>query len=326
MENKRNSKQIAFMVAIIAILGIGAYSQLNKSHESKSVRAASLPIIATLPEYIAIDYHLFEKEGLDYQQNSFRSSNDMVNAIVAKQIDILPSVSIVPIIHLEIQSPGKVRLFSHTTMTSKDSIDSIVIKNESSIKTLKDLKGKKIGVFPGTSATNMLKFFLKKNNVAVQEIHFIPLPPPAQYSSLESGAIDALFSYEPITTIATASTKFRTLQTAIYSSLLSPSPFGCSVIAREYEKNNPQTASKVIRVIEAANQHMFTNRKEAETSILNHMKVPGNITKEVHFVGVTPVNQVDVTNLQDFIDLLYDIGEIPEKIDAHRLTDPTPNR
>ena len=43
----------------------------------------------------------------------------------------------------------------------------------------------------------------------------------------------------------------------------------------------------------------------------------------MNVADVTLSNQVDVANLQQFIDLLYQSGEIPERIDAHRLADPT---
>ena len=44
----------------------------------------------------------------------------------------------------------------------------------------------------------------------------------------------------------------------------------------------------------------------------------------MNVADVTLSNQVDIANLQQFIDLLYQIGEIPEQIDAHRLVDPDP--
>ena len=63
--------------------------------------------------------------------------------------------------------------------------------------------------------------------------------------------------------------------------------------------------------------------KLARSLLPQFTKLPPEIAERVNIADVTLQNQVDVANLQAFIDLLYSSGEISEKLDAHRLVDAT---
>ena len=47
------------------------------------------------------------------------------------------------------------------------------------------------------------------------------------------------------------------------------------------------------------------------------------MASRVNVTDITLSNEVDAAILQRFIDMLYEIGEIPQKIDAHRIIEPT---
>ncbi|MFI5118373.1 MAG: ABC transporter substrate-binding protein, partial [Terriglobales bacterium] len=251
------------------------------------------------------------------------SSNDLVNAMVAGQADILPGTSLVPIIQLEIHSPGRVRIFSHSRMSDANALDKIIVKQASPLHDVKGLRGKKIGVFPGTAPSHMLSAFFKKHGVDPARVTMVQLPPQAQISSLESGAVDALFAYEPVTTTALVHGGYRQLFGSVYADLLNPCPIGAGVISREFERKHPQAAAGAVRALQQGVDYMAAHRAESRVLLTKYIKLPPEIASRVNVADVTLSNQVDLANLQQFIDLLYQTGEIPERIDAHRLVDPT---
>jgi ABC-type nitrate/sulfonate/bicarbonate transport system substrate-binding protein len=316
-----NLKKIKFLFVVLAVFCFSCTAPAPQ--KSRNVSAAYPPIVASLPMYVAESQALFQNGNVSISKAGFVNSNDMINAMVARQVDVLPAVSLIPIINLEIEYPGRVRLFSHSRMRAENAFDNLIVKSASPVQQLKDLENKKIGVFPGTSATKMLTVFLKNKGVDTQGINFVQLPPPTQISSLESGAIDALFTYEPVTTIALKSEKYRKLFGSVYADLLSPCPIGASVISREFERNNPELAADVIKVIDRGVQFIRDNPAQAKTLLPQHTEIAPEIAKEVNFVDVTLSNENDNEILQKFINLLYETGEIKEKIDARRLTDPT---
>ena len=76
----------------IAVLLAGAAVGLWRSSRRApgEVRIAYLPIIPSLPVFVVQEQHLFEKENLKVAMLSLNSSNDLVNALVAGQADLLP--------------------------------------------------------------------------------------------------------------------------------------------------------------------------------------------------------------------------------------------
>lgn len=315
------------LLLVVAAIGFFSLQKAPKPNEQDkltpfSIRIGYPPVVASLPLLIAQENHLFPN-GLTANATLFANSNDMLNALVANQLDILPAVSLIPILHLEIQHPGTVRLFSHSRMRPEKAFDSIIVKDSSPIRALADLAGKKIGVFPGTSASNLLKAFLKKHGVPTAEITVIQLAPPSQMASLQSGAVDALFTYEPITTTAAKLGGYRSIFGSVYADLLNPCPVGVSVISRRFEKEHPAAAKEAIESLDRAVVIQRSKLGSVRPLIEKLTKIPPDIAAAVNVVDVTLSTENDTANLQAFIDLLYEVGEIPEQIKAERLLAPS---
>ncbi len=309
--------------AVVLLLAPAMGCRKSDREEAGEVRVAYLQIIPSLPVFIAQEQQLFDKQGLRLKTVVLSSSNDVVNAMVAGQADILPAISLVPIVHLEIQSPGRVRLFSHSRMNDSNSLDKIVVRDSAPLHGIKDLAGKRIGVFPGTAPSHMLAAFFKKHGVDPATMQMVQLPPQAQISAIESGAVDALYAYEPVTTTALVRGGYRQLFGSVYADLLAPCPVGASLVSREFERAHPERAARAVRAVQQGLEFMAAHPAESRALLPKYIKLPPEIAARVNFADVTLSNQVDVANLQQFIDLLHRIGEIPERIDAHRLVDPT---
>ncbi len=279
-------------------------------------------MLAALPAVAAQDQQMFQRHHLEAEVVSFSSSNDMVSALVAGQVDVLPAVSLIPLLHLEIQYPGRFRVFSHSRMRKENSTYRLLVKSSSPVQTLASLQGKKIGVFPGTSATRLLSAFLRRNRVDTKKLSFIQLLPSAQVSSLESGAVDALFSYDPLILTAEPG-RYRALSNSVYAELLEPCPVGVSVISREFERSRPDVSQRAVAVVQEAIAYVGSHPQQAIALLPRFTRMTPEMASRVNVGDITLSNQPDAAVLQGFIDMLFDIGEIPEKIDAHRLIDPT---
>jgi ABC-type nitrate/sulfonate/bicarbonate transport system substrate-binding protein len=177
-------------------------------------------------------------------------------------------------------------------------------------------------VFPGTSATRLLSAFLQRNGVDAGRITFVQLPTSAQVASLESGAVDALFSYDPLILTAEPGC-YRAISNSVYAELIEPCPVGVSVISRDFERSQPQAGARAAAVIQEAIGYVASHPQQATSLLPRFTRMTPEMASRVNVSDITLSNEVDVGILQRFIDMLYEIGEIPEKIDAHRLIDPT---
>jgi NitT/TauT family transport system substrate-binding protein len=68
----------------------------------------------------------------------------------------------------------------------------VMALKKAGIKTINDLRGKKVGVPSGSSQTTMLPLFLKANHLTEADVNLINMPPTSMVPSLLQGQVDAI--------------------------------------------------------------------------------------------------------------------------------------
>ena len=242
----------------------------------------------------------------------------MVDAVIAENLDLYIESSAVPVLAVELQSPGKLRVFSVSEITPQAPFDALLTKEESPIKTLSDLPGKRIGVFPGSTATNLLKKYLTDQGIDVASIMFVPMPPPNHLTGLLEGSVDVIHAYEPTTAIALSRGGVRGIFGSIYAEMISPNPQGVAVVGTSFLKEHPETAKKAIRAFERAMAFMKEHDAESRQILVNRMKLPEDAAKRCVFLYMLPHDQVPAEVFQQYSDMLTDLGELGGyvKVDA----------
>lgn len=320
-----NKKVSAFIIVVIAAAAsVVLWNRFSPSGSSEAVvRVAYQPIVFGMPVFVAEEQKLFEKNKVQVESKSFTSANDMINALVAGQVQIVPGAPLVPVLSLESKYPGKFRVFAHSVMTSAKPFDRILVKNEASIKSVADLAGKRLALIPGTTAMNTIKAYLKQNNVDPATVTFVQLAPPAQLPALESGSVDALYAYEPGLTIALSQNRYKTVTPSVYCSMLEPCPLVVSIIDRDFEKKNPEAAKRAIAAFNEAAALMQDKPEEASKALVPYTKIAPELAAKVSLQNMTLDGKMDIPNLQKFVNILIEIGEIQTGIPADKLVAPT---
>lgn len=296
----------------------------SSSQNKQQVRMAYQPIVFGLPVFVGNEQKIFEKHNLTVEAKSFTSANDMMNALVAGQVDMVPGAPLVPVLALESQYPGRFRIMSHSVMTSDKPFDRVLVKADSPIKYPKDLSGKKLALIPGTTASNVVRAFLSQQGVDPKTVSFIQLAPTAQLTALQSGSVDALYAYEPLVTIAlNQGSSFRAITGSIYTSLLDPCPLVVLIVDRNFERQHPDTVKRAAEAFDDVFKIMKEQPAVADMALVPYLKIPSDIAPKVNLQNMTYSGQMQIDNLQRFIDILRQIGEIQNPIDAKQLTAET---
>lgn len=76
----------------------------------------------------------------------------------------------------------------------------LLVKKGSSIKSVADLKGKKVGLVIGSCSENLLYNLLKKEGIDYDQVNRVNLSPSEQISALSSGQVDAIVTWDPTMT------------------------------------------------------------------------------------------------------------------------------
>jgi ABC-type nitrate/sulfonate/bicarbonate transport system substrate-binding protein len=225
-----------------------------------------------------------------------------------------PESSAVPVLAVELQSPGKMKVFSVSEITKETPFDAILVKGSSGIKGLPDLAGKKIGVYPGSTAATLLRKYLSEKGIDVSRITFVPMPPQNHLAALREGSVDAVHAYEPTTAIALATGSVRKLYGSVYADMLSPNPQGVAAVSADFLKTHPQEAAKVIRALEHA--MLFTKEHDSETRqiLIKRMKLSEDAANRVVFLYMLPHTQINISVLQQYADMLTQLGELKGQV------------
>lgn len=299
----------ALALTLIVVLLFGIRNR-QMPEETLIARVGYLNITASLPLFIAEEKGFFEQEEVRVESQQIASSNQLVDAVLGGNLDAFIEASAVPVLAVELQTPGKLKVFSVSSITQEAPFDALLVKEGSPYKNLQDLAGKQIGVFPGSTATNLLKKFLSDKGVDISRVTFLPMPPQNHLTGLVSGAVEAVHAYEPTIAIALSGTGVRKLYGSVYAEMLDKNPQGVAVVSTRFYEEHPETARRVIRALERAMVFMQEQEIEAREILANRLNLEPPVASRSVFLYMVPHAQIDTSVFQQYADMLTELGEL----------------
>ena len=305
---------LALLAVIIAAGGVVYFSV--QAPQERAVTVGYGGVLAAEPLFIAIDKGFFAREGLDVTPVLFESSNAVTDALASGKLDAAFYGSTLPVFAAHSVSPGSVLVMGLSDMTLGYPVDSVLVRTNSSITSLKDLDGRRVGVYPGNTAANFMARLLAANGVDTRRVEFVRMQPANQLQALEAGAVDAVHTYEPVDSIALESGKARAIHNAVYGTVFPHTPLTGAYISGEFVKKRPRQAKAVAKVLYSSYEFMRANDKESREIAAKWLKLKPEIAGRMHFIYEVPASQYDAGRLQAFADLLYETGDLKQRINA----------
>jgi ABC-type nitrate/sulfonate/bicarbonate transport system substrate-binding protein len=141
--------------------------------------------------WIAKDRGFFQKHNINADMTQFSGTPDMADATMAGEVDFGSSGT-------GTYMPRFVRADALLIVaTMANSTENFKIAAHTSIKTLPELKGKRVGTVGSSTTDYLWALLIKKLNIADSEINIIPVTPPELPAALDRGDIQAFFCWEP---------------------------------------------------------------------------------------------------------------------------------
>jgi NitT/TauT family transport system substrate-binding protein len=274
-----------------------------------------MAINASLVAYAAIEMGHFKDLGLEPELVKFTNSNSMMAAFLAGEIDVAMA-SAVDVLIATRKYPDKLKIFRLTAVTKDNPIDAFIVKKDAEIKTMEDLRGKQIGVFPGATMTMYLRLILEKELGQRDAAKAVPMPPGNLLQALASGSIDAVLSIEPIGLIGEEKGISRYLEKAPVEKNVVDMFIGTfSVISQEYIDESPDEARKCVEAFARAVADMRRDPASAAGYYSEYIGLPEAIAKRAPYCpsympDEMPFDKIDVT-----VDLLVREGILDGKPD-----------
>jgi len=191
--------------------------------------------------------------------------------------------------------------------------EAIIVKPDSPIRTVAQLKGKKVAFAKGSGSHLLLVSALHKAGLSLRDVQAVFLGPSEARAAFDGGSVDAWVVWDPY--LAAAQKAYGARVVADYTGLLQANGFYLS--SRPFLQRSPGTVAVLLEQIAAAGQWANTHQKEMVALMAPQVGVaPDVITTwlgRAH-AGVTPVTPAIVANQQKVADLFYQEKLIPRPV------------
>lgn len=138
--------------------------------------------------------------------------------------------------------------------------EALVVRNGSGIKTLADLKGKKLAAAPVSTDHYQLLALIKKQGLTEKDVQVLAIPQPEIVAAYNRGDIDGGFVWDPALTELKKNGKV--LVTSKDVAEKGAPTFSAWVATNQFTKENPQFLTQFVSVIEKHSQSFIKNKKD----------------------------------------------------------------
>lgn len=189
----------------------------------------------------------------------------------------------------------------------------ILVPKDSPIRSIADLKGKRVGFTKGSSAHNVVVQTLEKAGLTYADITPVYLTPPDAGPAFANGSIEAWAIWDPYFAIGEIRQNGRILINA--REVTKTNSF--YIANREFAKNHGAILQQIVDVTTATGQWAEQHRDEVARSLAAITGVPLDIqtvaADRANFV-IGPVTDDIVATQQGVADRFFKLGLIPKPI------------
>ena len=304
-----------------AVLGTLAMPAIVLAQARPKIRIGYWPVAAGLPFFAAIEKGYFKEAGLDVEAIKFAGAQQVMEAMLAGRSDGSSNGTGSANLAIgEIAQPGLFKIFATNPSNAKFVLDEFIVPKDSPVKTMADLKGKKVASGPGIQNVTLAKTMLERAGAAGATV--IELPIGQHVAALVAGQVDACYTLEPTGTIGRMNGTTRVIEAGVVAKYIlgdSMAPWhgGAASLTTEFIKKNPDVAKKFIAAYTRGIELVRTKPAEARTFMKGYTAIEGALTSEVPLASYMLYNEFkpsDVAYFQKFYDLFTEKGIFDKKV------------
>ena len=210
------------------------------------------------------------------------------------------------------QAAGAPLVYAGATVP-RPKLEAIVVPKDSPIKTVADLKGKRVAYNKGSNVQYFLVKLLQKNGLQYSDVQSIFLPPADARAAFEKGAIDAWIIWDPFLAAAQKTLNARLLADA--SGIVNNR--GYYFTSREFATHNPDVLKIAIEEINAIDTWAGKNKQAAAAELSAVLGLDTSITElqlSRSAFGTAVVNRDILAEQQSIADTFFELKLIPKRL------------
>ncbi|NCB43222.1 MAG: ABC transporter substrate-binding protein [Clostridia bacterium] len=303
---------------VVFFIFIFSFSSCTQQ-EPTTISFGYQPFGSNLTFFVAMEKGFFKEQGVEVKAEKIISANDAANAVVNGLIVGNATIPLNVLLNIEENKQGLMKIFMVKTTSRDHWSDYLLVKKGSNITSINQLKGKKVGGYPGSAQKTLIKIMLKKY-MDENDITIVEMPPNTQLQGLDSGQIEALLTYDDLAITALQNNIAQVLEeNPIGKHVIDPLYGFPYVLSTKFTMENPKTARKVRDAMYKAADFIKTNEKESRYIMAKWVGTNSEIADKVNLWAQVKSEEVDKAALQKLADLFYEGGVTKKRIDTNNL-------
>ena len=259
----------------------------------------------------------FAKLNAEVEWQEFQSSVPLLEGVVSNRVDFSFIGDGTVVTGKAANSPFTVI----STTGIQGNQNSVIVKTDSPIKSITDLKGKQVAVAKGSSAHIFLIKALEKNNMKESDLKIVQLQPDEANSAFQTGSIDAWATWDPFVTTEVKANRARIVESVETMNIVAPAV----MIGRDkFIAEHPDLTTAYLKVYQKTVDWVNANKDEAAAILAEQKKMDLDLVKTlVNYTNYinTPVTEDVQAAMQSTADILLDAGTIKNKVDIAKVFD-----
>ncbi|KQV92059.1 ABC transporter substrate-binding protein [Pelomonas sp. Root1237] len=310
--------------AAAAVATLGAPALVRA--QTPKIRIGYWPVAAGLPFYAAVEKGYFKEAGLEVEALKFAGAQQVMEAMLAGRCDGSSNGTGSGNLGVgEIASPGLFKIIATNPSNQKYVLDQFLVPKDSPVKTLAELKGKRVASGPGIQNKTLAMAVLERAGAAGTTVTELPIG--QHVAALAAGQVDAVYTLEPTGTVGRLNGTTRVLEAGVIAKYILGDPLapwhgGSATLTTEFIKKQPAETKKYIAAYARGIELVRKDPAQARNFLKGYTAIEGPLTGEVPLASYMLYNEFtpsDVAAFQKFFDLFTEKGVFEKKLDVASL-------
>lgn len=302
---------------VIGVLGLTACGEEAEKEEATVVNIGTMNLVNG--DLIAQYEKLYEEElGVEVNLVNFDSGKDVNTALASGNIDISELGS--SPVSLGISTDVDYEVFWIGDIIG--SAESLVVKNDSEIESLADLKGKKVATPFASTAHYSLLNALQLEGISESDVTLLDLQPDDIYAAWQRGDIDAAYVWYPVLSNLLEDGKVITHSGELAEKGVITADL--NVVRTEFAEKYPEIVANYVKIQIKANEILNDESDKAAEEISSILEISKEDAADqiTQFDYLTQDEQIEYLNnqipetLKNTADFLVEQGSIKSAADA----------
>ncbi|MGJ7579310.1 ABC transporter substrate-binding protein [Variovorax sp. RHLX14] len=298
-----------------------AAPSLVLAQSTPKLRIGYWPVAAGLPFFAAIEKGYFKEAGLDVEPLKFAGAQQVMEAMLSGRSDGSSNGTGSANLAIgEIAQPGLFKIFCTNPSNAKFVLDEFITAKDGPIKTMADLKGKRVASGPGIQNVTLCKTMLERAGATGATVSELPIG--QHVAAIVAGQVDACYTLEPTGTVGRMNGTTRVIEAGVVAKYILGDPMapwhgGAASLTTEFIKKNPEVAKKFIAAYTRGVELVRTQPADARQYMKGYTAIEGALTAEVPLASYMLYNEFkpsDIAYFQKFYDLFTEKGIFDKKV------------